>query len=245
MTPPALARMSGTTSTLRASSTPSASGVIGPLAPSTTSRALILPALLPVICASNALGTRMSQGTSSSSSFVMRLAPGNPVTEPCSSLNFSNARGSRPFGFCTPPEESLAATIRHPWSCKRYDATAPTLPNPCTATFAPASGIPRCRVASRVTKVTPRPVASTRPKDPPIASGLPVTTEGVEYPRCMLYVSMIHAMICGFVPTSGAGMSPSGLIRMPISVAYRRVRCSSSSLDSPLGFTTTPPLAPP
>src|SRR2546425_911390 len=32
---------------------------------------------------------------------------------------------------------------------------------------------------------------------------------------------MIHAMICGFVPTSGAGMSPSGLIRMPISVALR------------------------
>jgi hypothetical protein len=41
---------------------------------------------------------------------------------------------------------------------------------------------------------------------------------------------MIQAMICGVVLTSGAGMSPSGLIGREISVAYRRVRCSSPRL---------------
>ena len=56
---------------------------------------------------------------------------------------------------------------------------------------------------------------------------------------------MIQAMICGFVPRSGAGMSLSGPISIAISVAYRRVRCSSSVADSVLGSQMTPPLAPP
>ena len=56
---------------------------------------------------------------------------------------------------------------------------------------------------------------------------------------------MIQAITWGLVPTSGAGMSLSGLISIVISVAYRRVRCSSSSCDSSLGLTTTPPFAPP
>ena len=36
---------------------------------------------------------------------------------------------------------------------------------------------------------------------------------------CMLYVSMIHAITCGLVFTSGAGMSLSGPMMMEISVA--------------------------
>ena len=56
---------------------------------------------------------------------------------------------------------------------------------------------------------------------------------------------MIQAITCGLVPTSGAGMSLSGLISREISVAYRRVRCSSSSCESSFGLQTTPPLAPP
>ena len=56
----------------------------------------------------------------------------------------------------------------------------PTLPNPCTATRAPWNGIPRWRAASRATIMTPRPVASIRPCDPPIEMGFPVTTAGTE-----------------------------------------------------------------
>ena len=56
----------------------------------------------------------------------------------------------------------------------------PTLPNPCTATRAPASGIPRWRAVSRVAIETPRPVASIRPAEPPMEIGLPVTTAGTE-----------------------------------------------------------------
>ena len=37
---------------------------------------------------------------------------------------------------------------------------------------------PRCLADSRVTIITPRPVASRRPSDPPSSSGLPVTTAG-------------------------------------------------------------------
>ncbi len=40
-------------------------------------------------------------------------------------------------------------------------------------------------------------------------------------------------------------MSPSGLIRIEISVAYRRVRFSSSRSESRFGSHATPPLAPP
>ena len=46
------------------------------------------------------------------------------------------------------------------------------------ATLAPASSRPVRRSVSRVTIVRPRPVASTRPPDPPRAIGLPVTTPG-------------------------------------------------------------------
>src|SRR2546430_2621209 len=49
----------------------SASGVVGPLAPSATSFALILAAFFSVITSSRAAGTRMSTSSSSSSSFVM------------------------------------------------------------------------------------------------------------------------------------------------------------------------------
>ena len=37
--------------------------------------------------------------------------------------------------------------------------------------------------------------------------GLPVTVLGTVKPRCMLTVSMIQAMICALVLTSGAEMS--------------------------------------
>ncbi len=87
---------------------------------------------------------------------------------------------------CTPPFQSLTATTRAPLRRSSWAATAPTLPNPCTATRAPASSNPMWRAASRATIVTPRPVASRRPADPPSASGFPVTAAVAVAPACML-----------------------------------------------------------
>ena len=74
----------------------------------------------------------------------------------------------------------------------------------------------------------PRPVASGRPRDPPRFSGLPVTTAVTVWRLCMEYVSMIQAMVCSFVFTSGAGTSLSGPMKSKISAVYRRVMRSSS-----------------
>ena len=46
-----------------------------------------------------------------------------------------------------------------------------------------------------------------RPSEPPSEIGLPVTTPVAVWPWFIEYVSIIHAMICSFVFTSGAGMS--------------------------------------
>ena len=62
---------------------------------------------------------------------------------------------------------------------------------------------------------------------------------------CIEYVSIIQAMTWALVLTSGAGMSFSGPTRTSISVKNRRVRASSSFIDSFLGSTMTPPLPPP
>jgi len=72
-----------------------------------------------------------------------------------------------------------------------------------------------------------------------------VTTAGTVYPTCIEYVSMIQAMVCALVFTSGAGMSRSGPMMMLISVANRRVSPSSSRRESFFGSTMTPPLPPP
>ena len=66
--------------------------------------------------------------------------------------------------------------------------------------MAPFSAKPRCFADSRATIITPRPVASRRPSDPPISTGLPVTTAvervadvhrvGVGEPRHDLFVGV-------------------------------------------------------
>ncbi len=121
----------------------------------------------------------------------------------------------------------------------------PTLPNPWTATLVPLTGIPSFRSASRVTSMHPRPVASRRPREPPISTGLPVTTAVTVWRLCMEYVSMIHAIIRSLVLTSGAGTSESGPRVSMIAEVYRRVIRSSSALESWDGSQTTPPLEPP
>ena len=110
------------------------------------------------------------------------------------------------------------ATIRAPCSWKMRDAASPTFPKPCTATRAPSSGMPSFFMASAPETNTPRPVASARPRLPPSDTGLPVTTPVAVRPTFMEYVSIIQAMVCGLVFTSGAGMSFSGPMIRPISV---------------------------
>jgi len=78
--------------------------------------------------------------------------------------------------------------------------------------------MPMRRAASQPTTNTPRPVASRRPSEPPSVIGLPVTTPVDVWPWFIEYVSIIHAMICSFVFTSGAGMSVFGPMMMPISL---------------------------
>ena len=72
---------------------------------------------------------------------------------------------------------SDTASTRAPASWHIRAATDPTLPNPWTTTRLPESVKPRRGAASRAISMSPRPVASTRPREPPSESGLPVTTD--------------------------------------------------------------------
>ena len=84
-----------------------------------------------------------------------------------------------------PPLLSDTAMIVAPSSPSSRAATLPAFPKPCTATLAPFSAIFFSRQASRVTNWTPRAVASLRPWEPPICSGLPVTTPSCVDPTVM------------------------------------------------------------
>src|SRR2546425_10120925 len=121
----------------------------------------------------------------------------------------------------------------------------PTFPNPWTATVAPLRLSFTFDAASRVAYMSPRDVASSRPREPPITSGLPVTTPGIAKPLFIEIVSMIHAIVWLSVYTSGAGMSFSGPMMIEISDAYRRGLRSSSSFGISFGLEMTPPFAPP
>ena len=68
-------------------------------------------------------------------------------------------------------------------------------------------------------RCAPRAVALRRPRVPPTAIGLPITEAAIVWPRCIDRVSMIQDIVCEPVLTSGAGMSLSGPISGPISVA--------------------------
>ena len=72
--------------------------------------------------------------------------------------------------------------IRHPWSWRSLARLLPTLPKPCTATGTSSTPIPSVLKAERIWYMTPRPVASGLPSEPPMETGLPVTTPGTEWP---------------------------------------------------------------
>src|SRR2546427_7606224 len=78
-----------------------------------------------------------------------------------------------------PPFDPEPATIFDLCSsCIRRAWWAPTLPKLWTATLAPFKFSLTFLPASRVAYIMPRDVASSRPSEPPMTRGLPVTTPG-------------------------------------------------------------------
>ena len=104
--------------------------------------------------------------------------------------------------------------------------------------------MPHSGAASENTHTTPRPVAASRPREPSRDSGLPVTHAGV-WPWSLPYSSMSQAIVWALVPTSGAGMSRWGPSSFSTLSMNERVTAWSSEGWSSVGFTLTPPLAPP
>src|SRR5919106_1556541 len=182
----------------------SAAAVVGPLAPSQRTLALIWGAFLRVMTFSVAAGMSTSQSSVSTCSLVVASALGEPASWRRSRTQRARSGTSRPLGFTRPPDLSDTAITTAPSLAIRSADTDPTLPNPCTTTRAPLGDRPSFASASRVTNMHPRPVASRRPSDPPISTGLPVTTAVTVWRLCMEYVSMIHAITRSFVFTSGA-----------------------------------------
>ena len=90
---------------------------------------------------------------------------------------------------------SLIPITRQPARPRRSAEIDPTLPKPWTATVALEGFMPNSSSAFIVTVATPRPVASARPCEPPTEIGLPVMTAGIEYPSCMLTVSINQAIV--------------------------------------------------
>ena len=97
---------------------------------------------------------------------------------------------------------------------------------------------------SRAIIAVPLPVAAFLPSDPPNSTGLPVTIPGV-CPLIMPYSSINHAIICGFVFTSGAGISLFTPIIGLIARKKRLDSLSNSREDNLDGSTEIPPLPPP
>src|SRR2546430_14449019 len=73
----------------------------------------------------------------------------------------------------------------------------------------PLSGIPKSRAYSVITYITPRPVASSRPSDPPSETGLPVTAAGGE-PCPLRESSRDHPLTRAVGVTSGARVLGEG-----------------------------------
>ena len=73
-----------------------------------------------------------------------------------------------------------------------------------------------------------------RPSDPPISTGLPVTTAVTVWFLCIEYVSMIHAITRSFVFTSGAGTSESGpSVAMIPAIATTAAKVTGSVGETP------------
>ena len=192
----------------RSSRIRSAVGVVGSFAPSTTTRQSTVCAFVSLVMTPpRAAGTSQSQGTVQSCWFVIGWPCGHSDTRLPAAVCASSAGTSSPCSFATPPDTSETATTFAPASaCSKRARCPPTLPNPWITTRPPRRGIPKSRAYSVITYITPRPVASSRPSEPPKEMGFPVTAAGV-YPWRLEYSSRIQAITCALVLTSGAGMS--------------------------------------
>ncbi len=76
--------------------------------------------------------------------------------------------------------------ILKPCSCISLAAWYPALPYPWTATRRPDFSIPSFSSVDSTLNIRPRAVAVPRPSEPPMGTGLPVTTPGTVYPLVML-----------------------------------------------------------
>ena len=93
--------------------------------------------------------------------------------------------------------------------------------------------------------MTPYPVASVRPSEPPIPTGLPVMKPG-NFPRWIVSnSSSIQSMCWAVVMTSGAGTSVTGPTSREIWRTHPRHICSCSRRLRLCGSQMTPPLLPP
>ena len=102
----------------------------------------------------------MSHGSSSSSSFVIRVPVGQPSSEPCSAAKSVIACDVEPAGSWTPPETSETAITVAPRSASSCAAIPPTLPKPWTTQRCSARFQPSRSQARAITITTPAPVAS-------------------------------------------------------------------------------------
>ena len=153
----------------RSSRIESAVGVVGSFAPSTTTLQSIDRAFLSrVITPPRAHGTSQSHGISHSSSFVIARPSFHSETGCFCAACASRPGMSRPFSFTMPPFTSLTAITLAPASVSSSRARLPpTLPKPWMTTRLPLRGMPKSRAYSAITYITPRPVASSRPSEPP------------------------------------------------------------------------------
>ncbi|MNH27560.1 hypothetical protein D3C79_876770 [compost metagenome] len=123
--------------------------------------------------------------TDQKASLSISLAPGKPAICLFLACHSVNAFRSMPSGLDRVAEWSWITTTRAPMPTNRRAASLPTLPKPCTATLAPSSCTPKRLATSQPVTNTPRPVAFSRPREPPRWIGLPVTTPVMVVPWFM------------------------------------------------------------
>ncbi len=176
ITPPALHRMSGTTVIPRWARMRSASGVVGPLAPSAISLQRSRPAFAAVICPSIAAGTRTSHSSSRRSALEMGVA----LREAGDLPHALGVEAQGAYVQAAPIVDAplrvaygndLAADLvqqagRHRRRCQSSGSPPRHRPGGCAGARRPGGrkGHPK--------------VADGRPSDPPRLKGLPVTTPG-------------------------------------------------------------------
>mmetsp|Transcript_11863 Transcript_11863/g.25474 ORF Transcript_11863/g.25474 Transcript_11863/m.25474 type:complete len:201 (+) Transcript_11863:919-1521(+) len=199
--------MSGSTVIPRSLRILSPSGVVGPLAASTTILHCSLAALASVMTPPMAAGMSTSQGVFRISALSKDVASLNSTKALPEAMCWRRALMLMPLSLWMAPLTSDTATTLPPCSCRMSAAQAPTLPKPWI-TYCWSCTLPSCMAlsSSRMANTVPRPVAASRPREPCRYTGLPVTTPGLK-PLYLEYSSKNQAITLASVFMSGAGMS--------------------------------------